>query len=220
MRGMRKRLALGLAAAVSLTAGSASAQTPTPSRDDTWGTVSTITAVGSLATEALMPRIFYSDPEVTVGWKARWHVSSLAPVLTLTSLTLFNEFVLKDSFEAYRPGCDETNQGGPNCQSFGSPSSHSFAAFSGLGHGAAVFLFDTTKWSNGRFNGGSFAGHVAVPAVFSLITAIGRGAGDFNSADQIVIGGGMGLGFGFLTGMTYALMARPECGYSGAMVCW
>ncbi|MEZ4229542.1 MAG: hypothetical protein R3B89_10270 [Polyangiaceae bacterium] len=218
---MRKRLALGLAAAVSLTAGSASAQvTPPPSRDDTWGTVSTITAVGALATEAVMPRIFYSDPEVTVGWKARWHVSALAPVLTLTSLTLFNEFALKDGFEAYRPGCDESNQGGPNCQSFGSPSSHSFAAFSGLGHGAAVFLFDTTKWSNGRFNGGSFAGHVVVPAVFSVITAIGRGAGDFNSADQILIGGGMGLGAGFLTGMTYALMARPECGYSGAMVCW
>ena len=29
-----------------------------------------------------MPRVFYADPEVTVGWKARWHVSVLAPIVT------------------------------------------------------------------------------------------------------------------------------------------
>lgn len=220
MRGMRKRLALGLASALALVATSASAQTPPPSRDSTWGTVSTITAVGALGFEAVMPRFFYSDPEVTVGWKARWHVSALAPVLTLGSLSLFNEFVLKDGFEADRPGCDDSNRGGPNCESFGMPSTHSFAAFSALGHGTAVFLFDTTKWSNGRFNGGSLAAHVGVPFVLGLITAVGRGAGEFESADQILAGGALGLGAGFLTGMTYALMARPECGYTGAMVCW
>ncbi len=217
---MRKSLAFSFAGLVALFATSASAQTAPPQRNETWGTVSTITAVGSLGFEAVMPRLFYSDPEATVGWKARWHVSVIAPLLTLGALTLFNEEVMKDAFEGDRPGCDDSNRGGPGCESLGMPSSHSFAAFSGLGHGGAVFLFDTTKWSRGRFNGGSLAGHIGVPLVLSVITAVGRGAGDYESADQILVGGGMGLGFGFLTGMTYALMARPECGYTGSMICW
>jgi hypothetical protein len=56
---------------------------PTPNRDQTWETVTSITMVAGAATELLMPRLFYSDPEVTVGWKARWHVSVLAPAMTL-----------------------------------------------------------------------------------------------------------------------------------------
>lgn len=220
---MSKRcvFAAGVVAAVCATVATpARAQTPPPDRNDTWGTVSTITAVGALGAQALMPRVYYSDPETTVGWKARWHVSVLAPVLTLGSLSLFNEAVLKESFEGDRPGCDDTNRGGPNCESFGMPSTHAFAGFSALGHGAAVFLFDTTKWSDGRFNGGALAGHIGVPLVLGTITAVGRGAGDYESTGQILAGGGLGLASGFLTGMTYALMARPECGYTGAMVCW
>ena len=62
--------------------------------------------VASAGTQLLMPRVFYSDPEVTVGWKARWHVSVLAPVMTLTALAVLNEHALKDSFEGFRPGCN------------------------------------------------------------------------------------------------------------------
>lgn len=219
---MRKGIATGVLVGVALStaAAAASAQTAAPSRDQTWGTVTTITAAAGLGFNVLMPRIFYSDPEATVGWKARWHVSSLAPVLTLTSLGLLNEYALKDSFKGYRPGCDDTNQGGPNCTSYGMMSTHSYYGFAALGQGAAVFIFDTTKWSNGRFNGGAFAGDVGVPLVLGVITAVGRGVGNYESAGQILAGGGAGLVSGFLTGMTYALMSRPECGYSGSLVCW
>ena len=28
------------------------------------------------------------------------------------------------------------------------------------------------------------------------------------------------LGFGLLTGVTYAVLSRPECGYDGPLLCW
>jgi len=198
----------------------ASAQTAAPERSSGWRTATTITAVGALGTQLLMPRVFYSDPEVTVGWKARWHVSVLAPIMTLTSLALLNEYGLKDGFEGYRPGCDASNQGGPGCQTYGMLSTHSFAAFSGLGQGTAVFLVDTFKWSGGRFNVGSFAGNVFAPLVLATITGIGRSSGNFETGGQIVAGGGIGLASGLVTGAVYALMQRPECGYTGSLVCW
>ena len=34
-------------------------------------------ALSSTGLVMIMPRVFYSDPEVTAGWKARWHVSVL-----------------------------------------------------------------------------------------------------------------------------------------------
>ncbi|HEY3816647.1 MAG TPA: hypothetical protein VGL81_05725 [Polyangiaceae bacterium] len=199
----------------------AGAQTsPPPNRDQGWGTATAVTVGAAGAVELLMPRIFYSDPESTVGWKARWHVSQLAPVMTLTVLTLANEYALKGAIKSFRPGCDATNTPGPNCETYGSPSSHAFGAFSALGNGAAVWLFDMTKWSGGRFNIGSFIGNVFVPAVLAGVTDVGRGAGNFESGGQIVAGSVAGVGFGFLVGMTYALMARPECGYTGSMICW
>ncbi len=196
----------------------ASAQVP--DRDDTWETVTTITTISAAASQLLMPRVFYSSPEVTVGWKARWHVSALAPIATLTTLTFFNEHVLKDAFEGARPGCNDENQGGPGCETFGMLSSHSFSAFSSLGMGAAVFIFDTTKYSGGRFHGGAFAGQVGLPLVLAGVTAIGRGAGDWETTGQILAGGGAGLVSGFLMGTMYALMQEPECGYSGSLICW
>jgi hypothetical protein len=226
MIGRRVGIALTMGLLLFGLARDASAQaapppTPEPSRDKTWQTVSSITMAAAGATELLMPRIFYADPEVTVGWKARWHVSVLAPVMTLTVLTLFNELVLKDTFKGVRPGCDDSNATTGQCAtSFGMPSTHAFGAFSALGHGAGVFLFDTTKWSGGRLNGGSLAGHVVVPFALALVTAIGRGAGDWEDGGQIIAGGGMGLVFGFLSGMTYSLMQRPECGYTGGLICW
>jgi hypothetical protein len=193
---------------------------PEPQRSNAWATVTTITMVAGGATELLMPRVFYADPEVTVGWKARWHVSVLAPVMTLTSATLLNELALKNAIKSFRPGCDASNDKLAHCQDYASPSTHAFASFSALGHGAAVFLFDTMKWSDGRFNGGAFAGHVAAPLVLAGITGIGRSVGDWESFGQVVAGAGIGLGIGFLSGLTYSLMQRPECGYTGSVICW
>jgi len=189
-------------------------------RDEGWQTATTITMLGAAGTQLLMPRIFYSDPEVTVGWKARWHVSVLAPVMTLTALAVLNEHALKDGFEGHRPGCNEMTQGGPGCETYGMLSTHSFGAFAGLGHGTAVFLVDTLKWSNGRVNVGSLVGNVALPLVLSTVTAIGRSAGDWEDSGQIIAGGGAGLISGFAMGFLYASMQRPECGYTGALVCW
>jgi hypothetical protein len=190
-----------------------------PERDKNWGTVTDVTVVTASAAGVLMPRIFYSDPEVTVGWKARWHVSAVAPVMAQVGLALLNEYKLKDAFKDPRPDCPD-ELGGPGCTSYGMLSTHAFAGFSALGQGAAVFLFDTTKYSGGRFNGGAFAGHVGLPLVLGAITAIGRSAGNYETGSQVFAGGAAGLGIGFLTGMTYALMQRPSCGYSGALICW
>jgi len=207
---------------VGLAAQDASAQvSPDPSRDKTWETVTSITMVAGGATELLMPRIFYADPEVTVGWKARWHVSVLAPVMTLTVLTLLNEYAIKPALQQQRPGCDDSNQGlVPHCQDYGGPSTHAFGGFAAFGHGLGVFIFDTTKWSDGRFNGGALAGHVVAPFILGGITAIGRGAGNWETTGEILEGAGLGLVFGFLSGMTYTLMQRPECGYTGSLICW
>jgi len=215
--------ALGCVAALALftTSVDASAQvSPVPERDKTWQTVTGITMAAAAVGQLVMPRVFYSDPEVTVGWKARWHVSALAPVMTLTTLTFLNEYVLKDAFKGKRPDCDDSNQGLPNCETFGMMSTHSFAAFSALGHGVGVFLIDTKKWSDGRLNGYALAGNIAFPLVLGVFTGLGRGLGNWESAGQILVGGGVGLGFGFLSGLTYALMQRPECGYTGSLICW
>lgn len=217
---MRIRTGLPLLCAAVALFSSFECHAATPERDSTWGDVTTVTATAALSVEVLVPRVFYSDPEATVGWKARWHVSALAPVMTLVGLTTLNELVLKDSFKGYRPGCNEDNQGGPNCESYGMLSSHSFAGLSALGHGAAVFIFDTTKWSDGRFNAGSFIGHVGLPLVLGTLTAVGRHAGEYETTGQIIAGGGAGLVSGFVLGMTYSLMARPECGYTGSLICW
>lgn len=220
---MRWRLAactLVLASTCFVDEASAQAVSPVPERDVAWQTVTGVTMVAAGATQLLMPRVFYSDPEVTVGWKARFHVSVLAPVMTLTSLTLLNEHALKNLFRGARPGCDDTNAGLARCDSFGTLSTHTFAAASALGHGAGVFIFDTFKWSHGRVNPWSLIGNVAAPFAFAFTTGLGRGLGNWENTGQILGGGLAGLGIGFLSGMTYSLMQRPECGYTGSMICW
>jgi hypothetical protein len=168
-----------------------------------------------------MPRIFYSDPESTVGWKARWHVSQLAPVMTLTALALANEYALKGILKDPRPGCDGTNTPGPGCDTYGGPAStHALGGFMALGNGVGVWLFDTTKWSNGRFNGYSFVGNVALPFVLALVTDGARAAGNWENDKQILVGSLAGAAIGFGTGMLYSLMQRPECGYTGSAFCW
>jgi hypothetical protein len=220
------RLPLTIAAVSCFLCGSASTRTaaaqttPAPTRDSTWGGVTDATAVAALGAAILMPRVFYPSPEVTVGTKARWHVSVLAPVMTYAAFTLVNDQFLKDEIKSLRPGCDDSNLGGPGCETFGGPSSHAFAASAAFGHGVAVFLFDTTKWSDGRANAASAFGNIGLPLILGGITFVGRHRGGFENGGQLVAGGTLGLATGFLLGTTYALMQRPECGYSGAMLCW
>lgn len=214
-----RRLALLIPALLSFAPQNASAQSR-PDRDDNWAKVSTVSLVIGAGTELLMPRVFYADPEVTVGWKARWHVSVFAPSMTLLALAALNEYGLKDSFAGFRPGCNDDNKGIPECKTYGMMSTHAYGAFSALGQGAAVFLFDTTKWSHGKVNAGSIVGHVAVPLLSAGLTAIARGQSNYETTGQILAGGGAGLVTGFLMGTAYALMQRPECGYSGSLICW
>jgi hypothetical protein len=203
-----------------LTSAAARAQIEPTERSEGWDTATTIMAVSSFGLQLVMPRVFHSDPEVTVGWKARWHVSVLAPTMTLAALSLANEQWFKDAFESFRPGCDENNQGQPGCESFGMLSTHSLLTFSYLGQGTGVFLVDTIKWSNGEFNAGAFVGNVGVPLVLSVLTAIGRTAGDWEDAGQVWASAGIGLGAGLGMGVLYALLQRPECGYGGGLICW
>lgn len=215
----------GVGVAVALVMASSSAhaqsmpQTP-PERSASWNSATKIMALSSAGLVMIMPRVFYSDPEVTAGWKARWHLSVLAPTMTLAAFTLLNEVSLKGSIASFRPGCDELNQGMPGCESYGMFSSPSFLAFSSFGQGTGIFLVDTLKWSGGRFNGGAFAGDVAVPLILSVITAIGRGSGNWETGGQVWGSAGVGLGAGLGMGLLYAALQRPECGYSGGMICW
>ena len=215
------------AAALSFLAAPALAQDappPAPSRDAGWDGVTTGLAVASVATQLVMPRVFYSDPETTVGFRARWHVSVLAPVLAIGGLTAFNELAFKGVVKAERPGCeglDPKDAATPvECASYGGPSTHAFAAFAGLGQGAAVFLVDTFKHSDGRLHAAPIVGNVAVPLVLSIVTAAGRGAGGFEDGGQILAGAGAGLGVGALLGLGYALLQRPECPYGSPAICW
>lgn len=225
MKKAVQKSALALAAvtcALSFARLSSAQATPAPERSSTWDTVSTVAVITGATSQLLMPRVYYADKETTYGWKARWHVSVLAPVMTLTAATLASEYALKPSIKGYRPGCDETNQGGPGCSTYGAPSTHSLAAFSALGQGTGVFLVDTLKWNDGKVHGGALAGEVGVPLIAAIFAAVGRVGGEPNheSAGQVLAGAGAGIGLGLLTGITYSLFQRPECGYGSGMICW
>jgi hypothetical protein len=194
-------------------------------RSQGWKDATNILTLSSIGVQLLMPRVFYSDPEVTVGWKARWHASVLAPSMTLVATGLINEQFLKDTFKGYRPGCNEMNAGynrdGVNCKdAYGMLSTHSYLAGSALGQGLGVFLVDTVKWSNGRINGGSLAMNVGVPAALGVITTIGRSAGNWETGGQAWGSAAIGLAIGMGLGALYATAQRPECGYGGDLICW
>jgi hypothetical protein len=189
-------------------------------RDQGWRTATNYLAVSAGAVELIMPRVFYSDPEITVGWKARWHVSVLAPTMTLATIAFFNEVVLKKDIKGKLPGCDDTNPGDPNCLSYGFMSSQAFAAFAAAGQGTGIFLADTLKWSHGNVNAGALIGHVAVPLILGTITTVGRTAGNLESGGQAWGSAGIGLVSGLGMGLLYGLMQRPECGYTGSLICW
>ena len=218
------RLALPPVAALTIcaSAGHAHAQSESPHRSEAWRTTSHVFVAVGATSQLLMPRMYFAESETTIGWKARWHVSVLASAMTLTAASLASEYGLKPLVEGYRPGCDETNQGGPGCATYGAPSTHAFASFSALGHGTSVFLVDTLKWNDGRFHGGALAGDIALPLVAAGFTILGRIGGEPNqeSTGQLLAGSGLGLGFGLLSGLLYAMMQRPECGYDSGMICW
>ena len=177
----------------------------------------------------LMPRVYYNDPEATVGWKARWHVSQLAPALFLTAATLFLEFPLKNLIEGTRPGCtiEETEAGfdGSNCESYGMVSTHSFAAWSAAGSGVGIWVADTFIYSDSKFHAGSFIGNVAVPITAAVISSVGRGvssgtAEPYETPEQILLGFGTGALVGFGIGIAYAILQEPNCGYGNTVICW
>ena len=201
---------------------------PTVERDSNWQTVSTATMAVSVASVALMPRVYYSSPDSTVGWKARWHMSSLAPAMTLTGITLLVDGPIKQAIGGPRPGCnlDQTNFALPDsgCESFGSPSTHAFASWGATGAGLGVFLVDTVKHSDGKFSFPSFLGNVAVPFASSVVSSVARsqdgsGTGAENTK-QVVTGALTGAATGALLGLGYAMFQEPDCGYSGALFCW
>ncbi|WP_437274704.1 hypothetical protein WME90_25985 [Sorangium sp. So ce375] len=230
MRIREKVVAAGCLAvsAYLLAPGEAAAQT-TVRRDENWATVSDVSLVLGTSVVFLMPRVYYSDPESTVGWKGRWHFSVLAPAMTMTALTLLVDLPIKGALESPRPGCslDETNTAlaGSNCESFGGPSTHAFASWGATGAGTGIFLVDTFRYSSGRFNAGGFIGNVAFPLTASVVTSIARGVapGDaeaHENAGQIAIGGVTGFLSGLAIGTAYAMFQRPNCGYGNALFCW
>jgi hypothetical protein len=207
----------------------AAAQASDPVRDENWGTVSNVGLALGTSVVFLMPRVYYSDPESTVGWKGRWHFSVLAPAMTMTALTLLVDIPVKDALESTRPGCsiDQTNAAlpGSNCETFGGPSTHAFASWGATGAGTGIFLVDTFRYSAGRFNVGGFIGNVAFPLTASIFTSIGRGVapGDaeaYEEFGQIAVGGLTGFFSGLAFGAAYAMLQRPNCGYGNALFCW
>ena len=223
--------------AVLLAPGEAAAQPvkSIPPRDGTWGTVSNVTMVIGAGIVTLMPRIYFNDPEATVGWKARWHFSVLAPALGMTALTLLVDGPIRNGIKGPRPGCtlDDTAGALPRseCESFGMMSTQSYASWGATGMGTTVFLVDTLRYSQGKFNAGGFVGNIAVPLVLSVFTSVGRGIGPgldargrqnqaYETPVQVVAGSLTGFATGAILGLAYSLFQRPNCGYGSSFVCW
>jgi len=222
-------LSITMAALAPREAAAQTTVTPIVQRDTNWGIVSNVTMVVGAATVFLMPRVYYNDPEATVGWKGRWHFSVLAPAMTMTALTLMVDIPVKNGLQSVRPGCsvDQTLNAfpGSNCESFGGPSTQSYASWGATGAGLGIFLVDTLKYSQKRFNVGSFIGYVALPLTLSVFSSIGRGVAPgtsqaYEDAGQIVAGALTGFASGLIVGGGYAMFQRPNCGYGNAIFCW
>lgn len=233
MRSNSRFLVAGvLTGALGLTFGESTARAQVPpfaERDDNWDAVSTVSMVVGISTVALMPRVYYSSPDATVGWKARWHVSVLAPVMTMTALTWLVDQPISNAIESPRDGCtlDQTlaQIDDSGCEKFGSPSTHAFASWSATGAGLGIFLVDTLKYSDSEFHVGSFIGNVAVPLTASILTSVSRSADGSGigpeSTGQVMLAGAIpGFLSGALVGLTYSLLQEPDCGYGGSLFCW
>jgi hypothetical protein len=225
---------------VLLTPSEAAAQTtavrPIVPRDGTWGTVSNVTMVVGAGIVTLMPRIFYNNPEATVGWKGRWHFSMFAPALSMTALTLLMDGPVRGAIKKPRPGCSAEQTAarlrGSECESYGMMSTQSYASWGATGAGTTIFLVDTLKYSDGKFNAGGFVGNIAVPLVLSVLTSVGRGITvgtdpttgvarqAFETPEQVALGAVTGFASGALIGLAYSLFQRPTCGYGNHVFCW
>lgn len=215
-RSIRHLLCVTLLALCFVTARGASAQ----ERNSTWGGVSTATAITAVSASVLMPRIFYSSPEATIGWRARWHVSVLAPMMTQMSLAYLNDAVLKDAFKEPRPGCTGLEGANGACDSYALFATRSYLSGASLGQGLAVFLFDTFQYSGGKVHFGGLAGNVMLPLILAGATVGAETAGDYSTFGQSIASAGVGLGTGIIMGAIYGGMQKPECGYSGSLICW
>lgn len=222
---------MGLVAASWINSSEAFAQStvdPIVARDGDWATVTQVSTIIGASTVFLMPRVYYSDPESTVGWKGRWHFSHFAPMMTMAAATFLVDGPIKNHLKFVRPGCagvDPAVAGpGSNCETFGGPSTLAFASWGAFGVGTGIFLVDTIKYSKGRFHAGSFIGNVAVPLVAGVLTSVGRsidGVGQpFETQNQVLAGTFIGMGSGLLVGVAYSLLQRPSCGYGNAIFCW
>ncbi len=202
---------------------------PTVERDPNWDAVSSISMMIGVGSVALMPRVYYSSPDATVGWKARWHVSSLVPTLGLTGLTLLVDGPIRNAIQSPKEGCtlDDTLQRPPDgdgCESFGGPSTHAFASWGATGAGMGIFLVDMFEYSDGDFNVPSMLGNVALPLTASIMSSVsrsadGRGIGP-EGTGQVVAGALPGFAVGMLLGVGYAMLQEPDCGYGGYIFCW
>jgi hypothetical protein len=220
---------LAAAACVCLDESTAQAQIPpVVERDQNWDTVSNVSLGIGVGVVALMPRIYYSSPDATVGWKARYHVSMLAPAMTLTGLTMLVDGPIRGAFQKPKQGCtvEDTLAQLPNsgCESFGGPSTHAFASWGATGAGLGTFLVDTIKYSNGHFSAPSFVGNVAVPVAASIMTSVSRSADGSGlgpeSTGQVLAGALPGFAVGALLGVGYSLLQEPDCGYGNYLFCW
>ncbi len=198
---------------------------PAAERDENWEAVSTVSLLIGVGTATFMPRVYYNDPEATVGWKARYHFSQLGVAAALTSATILVDGPIKNLAEGTRPGCtvEESESGfpGSNCESYGMPSTHSFAAWSTHGAGLAIWIIDAWVYSE-RVNVGSLIPNVVVTGAAATLTSVARGVGTepYEDAAQIGIGVAAGMVTGFLTGLAYSLLQEPNCGYGNDVVCW
>jgi hypothetical protein len=200
---------------------------PSPTRDLNWDLVSNVTMVLGAAVVTLTPRIYYNDPEATVGWKGRWHISVLAPAMTMTALTLLVDIPIRGAVASTRPGCgvEQTLFPLTNCASFGGPSTQAFASWGATGAGTGIFLVDTFKYSNQKFSVPSFLLNVILPLSLSVVTSVGRAvepgnAVAFESPGQIAAGALTGFASGLIIGGAYAFLQRPACPYGNSIFCW
>jgi hypothetical protein len=216
----------------------------TVARDQGWGTVSDVALAVAVLSPTLMPRVYYSDPTATVGWKGRWHFSVLAPAMTMLGATMLVDIPIKRAAAGPRPGCTQSQTtsdfpgSGSGCETFGGPSTHMFATYGALGTGTAMFLVDSLKYSDGRFYAPAFIGNVGLPLLATIFGTIGRavqtspvvsdnGSGlkigtqvSYEDPGQIAAGAISGFLTGALVGMGYAMLQRPSCGYGDSIFCW
>lgn len=219
-----------LTGALCLTIGTraAHAQTvpPAAERDSNWEAVSTVSMIVGVSSVSLMPRVYYASPDATVGWKARWHVSVLAPVMSMLALTWIIDEPIRDAIESPRDGCtvEQTQAGADGCENWGSPSSHAFAAWGAFGAGMTIFLVDTFKYSDSEFSVGSLIGNAIVPFAAAMLASVARSADGSGigpeGTGQVFAGAIPGVLSGALMGLLYSFAQEPDCGYGGYVLCW